>query len=404
MYLSYAVKNASVKMGLAAMLLLAILLSACVDVPPAPQLGPNKLGVHLLLDDGRFQWPVAEWEAHLAYARQAVGAGGYVTELVRLDDLDVAKWQQFMDLCAAQELTPILRLATTYDTDAGWWLAPTLDDDGHSYKIVARDYARFIAALNWPGENHFLVVGNEPNHGDEWSGRPDPAAYARFLLDTAVALKEVDKHAFVLNAGLDPYAPNTGSQPFVDGLWYMDSSTFLVEMVDAQPGLLTLLDGWASHAYPLGPFAAPPWEQTFQVDLLNDAPPLRYTPPERLFNRGVNGYEWELWLLDQLGAPELPVFITETGWRHSNPAYPAADLAADYLDLALRGNNGRYPQFPETGWTPWLDDARVVAITPFALDGNPAEWGHTNWLDMSTDGRILGWQIDPAQWQTAVED
>lgn len=387
------------------LLLLVLSLAACAPSPDTPQFGPNKLGVHLLLDDGRSHWPVSDWETHLEYARQAAGAGGYVTQLVRLDDLDMAKWQQFMDLCAAQELTPILRLATTFDRQAGWWNAPPLDENGRSYQTVAQKYASFVAALKWPTDDHFVLVGNEPNHGDEWSGRPDPAAYARFLLDTATALKTADPQAFVLNAGLDPYTPHTGSQPFVNGMWYIDSGTFLLDMVAAQPDVLTVLDGWASHPYPLGPFAAPPWEQTYQVDRLNDAPTLeQLTPPDGMFNRGINGYEWELWLLDQLGAPELPVFITETGWRHGEAAYPSAALATDYLDLALRGNNGRFLQYPQTGWTSWLADARVVAVTPFALNGNPAEWGHTNWLDMQPDGRITGWLIDPARWQTAVGD
>lgn len=387
------------------LLLVTLSLVACVPSLNFSQFGSNKLGVHLLLDDGRFQWPVSEWETHLVYARQAVGAGGTVTQLVRLDDLDVAKWQQFMDLCAAQELTPILRLATTFDLEAGWWIAPPLDSNGRAYQTVAQEYATFITALKWPGEHHFVIVGNEPNHGDEWSGRPDPAAYARFLQETADALKAADPQVFVLNAGLDPYTPHTGSQPFTNGMWYIDSGTFLAEMVAAQPEVLAVLDGWVSHPYPLGPFAAPPWEQTYQIDLLNDAPASTFpTPPDGIFNRGVNGYEWELWLLDQLGAPELPVFITETGWRHGEAAYPDTALAADYLDLALRGNNGRFPQFPDAGWTPWLDDERVVAITPFALDGNPAEWGHTNWLAIDENGRISGWLIDPTQWQTAVGD
>ncbi len=385
--------------------LILLCLPACEAQSAAPQFSQNKLGVHLLLDDGRFQWPLSQWENHLAYAKEAVGAGGYVTQLVRLDDLDAAKWQTFMDLCAAQQLTPILRLATTYDTAAGWWVAPPLDEDGRSYQTVAQQYAIFIAALDWPSEHHFVVVGNEPNHGDEWGGRPDPAAYGQFLWDTAVALKVADPQAFVLNAGLDPYTPHTGSQPFANGIWYMDSGTFLWEMVAAQPELLTVLDGWASHPYPLGPFVAPPWEQTYQVDLLNDAPAPAYpTPPDGIFNRGVNGYEWELWLLDELGAPDLPVFITETGWRHTEAGYPEAMLATDYLALALWGNNGRFPNFPETDWTPWLTDERVVAVTPFALAGNPAEWGHTNWLNVQPDGRITGWQVNPAQWRRYVPD
>ena len=385
-----------------------LLMTACVgdsSTSELVELGPNKLGVHLLLDDGRFQWPLSAWETHLQYAAQAVGPWGYVTQLVRLDDLNVAKWQQFMDLCAAQELTPILRLATTFDQEAGWWVAPALDENGRSFQTVAEQYSGFVAALDWPTAQHFVIVGNEPNHGDEWGGRPDPAAYAQFLLDTAVALHTADPQSVVLNAGLDPYTPHTGSQPFVNGLWYIDSGTFLAEMVAAQPAVLTVLDGWASHPYPQGPFAAPPWVQSYQVDWLNDVTnPAHLTPPDAIFNRGINGYAWELWWLEQHGVVDLPVFITETGWRHSDPAYPDASLANDYLNLALRGNNGRFPHYPETGWTPWLADPRVVAVTPFALDGNPAEWWHTNWLEMESDGRIAGWLIDPVGWQTAVGD
>ena len=96
-------------------------------MPPSPL---NKLGVHLLLDDGRNVWPADVWPTHLEYARQAVGEWGYVTQLVRLDDLDLARWQVFMDLCAEYHLTPILRLATTYDQEADWWTVPPRDGDG----------------------------------------------------------------------------------------------------------------------------------------------------------------------------------------------------------------------------------------------------------------------------------
>lgn len=67
----------------------------------------------------------------------------------------------------------------------------------------------------------------------------------------------------------------------------------------------------------------------------------------------------------------------------------------EYFDLALRGNNGRYAQYPQTGWIPWLDDPRILSITPFALDGHHDEWGHSNWLEMSRDDTILGVIISP---------
>jgi len=303
-----------------------------------------------------------------------------------------------MDLCAELHLTPILRLATTYDREAGWWAAPPRDSDG-SYRAVAAEYADFVAALRWPTAGHYIVVGNEPNHGDEWGGRPDPEAYARFLIDAADALHAADAGARVLNAGFDPYAPHTGSQPFVDGMFYMDEETFLDQMHAAHPDVFDRLDAWASHSYAMGPFVEGPWVQTYQVDLINDAAnPDHVEPPPGICSRGVNGYEWELFKLSTYGVWPLPVFITETGWRHAesvNPEatdggdFPDAETVAVYLDLALRGNNGRYAEYPEGGWRPWLDDPRVVAVTFFALDGFPAEWGHTNLLALDVGGDVL---------------
>ena len=359
----------------------------------------NKLGIHLLLDDGRNQWPQALWPLHLRFARQAVGEGGYVTELVRMDDLEISRWQRFMDLCAEEALTPVLRLATVYDEAAGWWEAPPVDPDG-TYQTIAARYASFVADLNWLTTAHFIIVGNEPNHGNEWSGHPEPAAYARFLIDVATALHTADPAAQVLNAGLDPYTPHTNGQPFMDGMSYMDEETFLDEMVAAYPHVFMVIDVWSSHSYPLGPLTEPPWLQTYAVDMLNNAlNPRHVVPPAGIYNRGVNGYEWELFKLATYGIDSLPVMITETGWRHAETSDPTttdngrllpdALTVARYFDLAFYGNNGRYPDWPETGWTPWVADSRVMAVTPFALNGFPSEWGHTNWLALDAQGRIL---------------
>lgn len=381
-------------------LLLIVLAALVVVAPLTAQPTPNRLGVHLLLDDGRNRWPVERWAEHLDYARRAVGAGGYVTEVIRSDDLDVARWQRFMDLCAERELIPIIRLATTFDRTRNYWNAPPRDADG-SYRTIAAQYAAFLGALDWPSERHYVIVGNEPNHGNEWSGAADPAAYARFLVDVAAAVRAADPAVFILNAGFDPYTPHTNGQPFIDGMSYMDSESFMDEMVAAQPDVFSVIDGWATHPYPPNQFTSGPWEQLYAVDYLNGASnPMHIAPPPGVFNRGVNGYEWELFKLATYGVRDLPVFITETGWRHAESTdpnaldfiagLPDATTVAAYFDLTLRGNNGRYPQYPETGWTAWLDDPRVVAITPFAFNGVPHEWGHTNWLQLDASGAVLG--------------
>ena len=376
--------------------LFACVLFFLVSCAPSQAAEPsiNKHGIHLLLEDGRNHWPTDRWHEHLQYASQLVGEWGYVTQVVKLDDLDVVKWQQFMDLCAQLQLQPILRLATTFEHEAEYWTAPPADDNGR-YHTVAQQYAEFLNALEWPSAPHYVIVGNEPNHGNEWQGQPDPAAYARFLVDVATALHASDSQMFVLNAGLDTYTPHTGSQPFIDGFWYMDAESFIDGMMGAEPDVFKHIDGWASHPYPLGPFIEPPWQQTFQINWLNDAHNSNHHPPPfGMINRGVNSYEWELWLLDQYGIDPLPVFITETGWRHSQAPYPNHETVAEYFDLAWYGNkNGRYPNYPTTGWIAWQDDPRIVAVTPFALNGAPSEWGHTNWLTMKEDGSVDGLTI-----------
>ncbi len=367
------------------------------DATPAT-LPPGKIGVHLLLDDGRGRWPVDVWPEHMQAAREAVGEWGYVVQLVRSDDLDPSRWQMFMDLCADLQLTPILRLATTFDREANLWVAPPQDNNG-SYRAIAGQYAAFVFTLRWPTAEHYVIVGNEPNHGNEWGGVPDPAAYARFLIDVADALHAADPAVRVLNGALDPYAPHTGGVSFVDGMVYVDAEAFMDEMVAAYPDVFSRVDVWASHAYPIG-FAAAPWEQTYQVDLLNGAEnPYHIEPPPGVANRGVNGYEWELFKLSTYGIGGLPVMITETGWRHSETTDPAsldggeglpnAETAALYLDLALRGNDDHYSDLPGEGWTPWLEDDDVMAVIIFALNGNPAEWGHTNLLALDDDGAVL---------------
>jgi hypothetical protein len=181
----------------------------------------------------------------------------------------------------------------------------------------------------------------------------------------------------------------------------MDAESFMDGMVAAYPDVFSHLDAWASHAYPPGPFIEGPWRQSYGVEWLNDAGnPRHVEPPPGIYNRGVNGYEWELFKLATYSLPPLPVLITETGWRHAETTdpnspdngrpLPDAETVARYVDLALHGNKGRYPDLPETGWTPWLADERVIGVVFFALNGHPAFWGHTNWLKLDPQGQVLG--------------
>jgi hypothetical protein len=361
-------------------LLLAILLVTALTFLNPPQPNTSKMGIHMLLDDGRTQFDPSVWESHLQYASQV---GNYVTELIRLDDLDPTKWQRFFDLCRQYELTPIIRLATTFDTENNWWIAPPADDNG-TYRTVGGQYAAFFSAIQWDGEL-FVLVGNEPNHGEEWGGVPDPAAYTRFLSDVAQAVKDAHSGVRIGNAAIDHYAPNTNAEPFENGIAYLDGESFMDAMVAADSNITRVLDVWNSHAYSM----TPPWEQQYQVDYLNGAGnPNALAPVEGLSNRGVNSYNWELYKLSQLGNLKvLPVIISETGW--SRDRYSDEEIA-QYMDLSYFGNHGRYADLPEEGWVPWIEDTRVLAVTPFALAGSPNEWDAYNWLDVEPYGTITG--------------
>jgi len=59
---------------LAALLLLAGLASA----PASAALPENKVGLHMLLSEGRQPWPLRRWSSHIDLAAQAVGEGGHV--------------------------------------------------------------------------------------------------------------------------------------------------------------------------------------------------------------------------------------------------------------------------------------------------------------------------------------
>ncbi|HYU19087.1 MAG TPA: hypothetical protein VEQ11_10350 [Chloroflexota bacterium] len=364
--------------------------------PPRPTPTPleavavNKRGVHLLLDDGGNRWPEEVWDQHLAWAAKLAGHGGYVVQLIRSNDLRPEVWQPYFDSVAREGLVPIVRLATYKDLPHQWWVAPEPDPGEKSYRSEADRFRRFFDAIVWRAERVVVTIGNEPNRPDEWGGAADPAAYARYLRDVAQAMRRVSSvRPVVLNAALDGFAPSRDGP----GGASFDAERFLQGMLAEVPDCLELVDGWAAHAYPLGPFGEPPGRQEFRIDDVRPEATPRSAPAPGLPNRGVNSYAWELWKLGQLGlGRELPVYITETGWRHVQSQVAASldvsgatvedERFADYVSLAFDG--------PGIGWTPWNVDPRVKAVALFALAGKPDEWGHTNLALVDSGGRIVG--------------
>jgi len=387
-------------------MLLVLSLTICGDVQSqslADALDYSKIGVHTLLDDGRNYWVPEAWAAHMDYAAAISGPGGITVQVIRADDMRVNKWQHFMDHARDRDLTPVLRLATTFDRDNGVWNPPATDEFG-TYLDWGQRYAAFINGLVWPDPSaKHMIILNEPNNGHEWGRRPDPVAYAQFFAQVADTLKREVPGVVILNGAIDLYAPDTGTQPFPNSdTYFINAANFMDAMVAAVPDVFDYVDVWNSHSYPMHTFTAAPWERDYHFDVMHDAPPMTDNPPDRVLNRGINGYEWELWKLESYGVDTsaLPIMITETGWRHNAgdadsadymAGYPSPERAAQYLDMAMRGNlDGRYPDAPPEGWLPWLADERVVGVAYFALDGVPWEWSHTNLLIVAENGDILG--------------
>lgn len=373
-----------------------------VTPTPLPTLTPialnapdlSKVGVHFLLDDGRQSWETAVWESHFEAADQIVGSRGFAVQVIRSSDLRPHYWQYFLDLCAKYGMTPVFRLSTTFRRKDMFWRTPHKDADGH-YTSLAQSYARFLSGMDWHGMTPYVVLLNEPNNGLEWGGMPDAEEYAYFVADTIPILRAAVPGIKILNAALDHYAPNTYGEKIETGFAYIDAGTYMDMMEQAVPGIFQQFDVWNSHPYPLGAFREPPWNSLYQVDSRKGLPAA--PAPEGVHNRGINSYEWELWKLSTYGVTPKPVLITETGWRYQSEivggddggeGYPTQEQVAEYLDLAMWGNEGRYPDLPETGWTPWLRDPRVIGVSVFALDGVQTKWGHTNLLRMTIDGRI----------------
>ena len=84
------------------------------------------------------------------------------------------------------------------------------------------DYGDFVQAVatRYKGRVSHFQIWNEPNLGEEWTGRPDPAAYAQLLKVAHTRLKAVSPETVVLSA---PLAINTENGPLhLNEIDYLD--------------------------------------------------------------------------------------------------------------------------------------------------------------------------------------
>lgn len=272
----------------------------------------NRFGVHILFPE---EVPIA---AELV--NSSGGDWGWVVIPIQAVDRNRDKWQRFMDDCAKYHLIPILRLAT-YPQGQNW-MKP--DEFG------AVDFANFLSDLNWPTREKHVIVYNEPNHANEWGGEVNPQEYADVLSDTIFQFKKRNRDFVVLGAGLDAAAPDSSST--------MDEYEFMLGMASEVPDIFQKIDGLNAHSYPNPAFSGSPYAAG------------RY---------GISSYISELdFMQNYFGVLNLPVYITETGWKKSGSVPPW--LVSSNFEVA-------YQQI-------WKEDY-IKVIAPFVLkaDAGPFE-------------------------------
>lgn len=262
------------------------------------------------------------------------GDWGWVTIVIRLDQLDHKMWQDFFDNCRQYHLIPIVRLATIADGQN--WKEPSFSDID---KLTS-----FLNSLNWPTTTQHIILFNEINHGQEWGGGVDIKKYVDISIYASQKLKNYNPNFFILGSALDLASPENPPN-------YRSAQSVYQEIYTYNPKYFDNLDGIASHSYPNHGFLGTP-KDTGQHSIL--------------------GYFWELDFINKLGVKkEFPIFITETGWPHQE---------------GIGKKNNFYTtkttsQFLLDAYSIWSQDKRVKAVTPFTFNYPQIPFDHFSWLD-----------------------
>jgi hypothetical protein len=265
------------------------------------------------------------------------GDWGYVTLVIPDNDRDHNKWQEIFDKLRRVHLIPIVRIAT--HADGPVWHRPAKED--------ALGWADFLNSLNWVTKDRYVIIFNEPNHGQEWGGSVDAKDYARTSYFFAKTLKEKNPDFLPMLAGIDAAAPSSLPN-------YQDEEVFLRQMKEEIPNIFDVIDGWSSHSYPNPGFSASPYANG---------------------RNSIHNYIYELDLLKNMGVKkELPVFITETGWIHAEGnVYQSGNLTADQV-----------AQNYKILFDDLIKDKRIQAITPFVFDYQGEPFSHFSFKKMNS--------------------
>lgn len=265
------------------------------------------------------------------------GDWGYITLVASDSDRDKGRWQSMFDQMRRLHLIPLVRLAT-HPASSGW----VKPNPGTFDELVT-----LFHSLNWPTENRYIILYNEPNHANEWGGTLDPEGYANVSVELAKKFKQASPDFFMLPAGLDVSAASDGSS--------MDAAEYWRRMIAEKPDFLTIFDGWTSHSYPNPAFSGSPYAS----------------------GRGtIQSFDWELSYLRSLGlSRDLPVFITETGWTHNQGKVTRGLLSPEAVGANLQIAAGSV----------WVDK-RIVAVTPFLFNYQDMPFDNFSWKRLGNQG------------------
>ncbi len=273
----------------------------------------NSFGIHVA--------NISDLEDAARLVNSGEGDWGYVTLIITEDNRIIPVWQEVFDKMRRLHLIPIVRVATKEEN--GNWKKFSLND------IDA--WVSFFNSLNWVIKNRYITIGNEVNLGKEWGGEVNPEEYASYLKEFTLKLKKENSDYFVMPAGFDASLPTTKSS--------LEESKYLLRMLNKEPDIFEIVDGWASHSYPNPNFSG----------------------SEYASGKGtIRTYDWEIAYLKSLGVKKnLPVFITETGWAHK--------VAGNKSTYKFLSENELFSKFEKAFSQAW-NNKNIVAITPFILN------------------------------------
>ena len=264
----------------------------------------NKFGIHITDE--------SDLEDAANLVNSSGGSWGYVTFVIREDEINLSRWQNVFDKMRRLKLIPIVRIATKIDGNN--WQIPKAED--------AHKWSEFFSQLNWPTKEHFIILFNEANHSKEWGGRVDPVSYTKLTNIYYEELKSLGENFKILPAGIDLAASNTNST--------MEASKFFKLVYSQDKDFFKKFDYWNSHSYPNPGFSG---------------------SVQDTGKKSIQGYIWEKEFLEDYGLdPNIKVFITETGWIRKS-------LSDEQISKYYRY---AYEQI-------W-NGPQIMAVTPFILN------------------------------------